>query len=155
MIKRRYWAIMFSLGLAFAVMAPISTSGYRSNSAGASAQAARPLKVVLIGDSYSAGNGARNSRGSRSYYGPEDCYRSNDGWAGQYVRWLRTQGHRVYRTHNQPREFLQRVLDGVVDRFVGRAILEFHQPIVPRCGRIAVPKARISNDGMALAHNGL
>lgn len=62
MIKRRYWAIMFSLGLAFAVMAPISTSGYRSNSAGASAQAARPLKVVLIGDSYSAGNGARNSR---------------------------------------------------------------------------------------------
>ena len=95
MIKRRYWAIMFSLGLAFAVMAPISTSGYRSNSAGASAQAARPLKVVLIGDSYSAGNGARNSRGSRSYYGPEDCYRSNDGWAGQYVRWLRTQGHRV------------------------------------------------------------
>ena len=61
----------------------------------ASAAGGKPLKIVLIGDSYSAGNGARNDSGDRSYYGPEDCYRSNEGWAGRYVRWLRDQGFNV------------------------------------------------------------
>jgi lysophospholipase L1-like esterase len=44
------------------------------------------LKVVLIGDSYSAGNGARNDAGNRDYYGPKGCYRSRSNWAEQYVR---------------------------------------------------------------------
>ncbi|OLE23036.1 MAG: hypothetical protein AUG44_23220 [Actinobacteria bacterium 13_1_20CM_3_71_11] len=40
----------------------------------------RPIKIVQIGDSYSAGNGARD------YYGPRGCYRSHSNWAERYVR---------------------------------------------------------------------
>jgi SdrD B-like domain/von Willebrand factor type A domain/GDSL-like Lipase/Acylhydrolase/PKD domain len=49
----------------------------------------RPLKIVQIGDSYSAGNGAGN------YYGPKDCYRSRTNWAERYVRFLRDEGFAV------------------------------------------------------------
>ena len=59
--------------------------------AGAQATAPQPLKVVLIGDSYSAGNGATNDAGDRDYYGPKDCYRSKSNWAERYVRALRDQ----------------------------------------------------------------
>lgn len=52
----------------------------------------KPLKVVLLGDSYAAGNGARNSSGDRNYQGVSGCYRSPTNWAGQYVDWLGTQG---------------------------------------------------------------
>lgn len=45
-----------------------------------------PLKVVLLGDSYSAGNGATDDAGNRDYYGPKDCYRSRSNWAERYVR---------------------------------------------------------------------
>lgn len=48
-----------------------------------------PLKVVLIGDSYSAGNGARDANGDESFSGPAKCYRSRDNWAEQYVETLR------------------------------------------------------------------
>ncbi len=52
--------------------------------AAASAQStARPLKVVQLGDSYSAGNGAGD------YYGPKDCYRSSSNWAERYLDTLR------------------------------------------------------------------
>src|SRR4051812_49576971 len=47
------------------------------------ARAANPLKVVLLGDSYSAGNGAG------SYYGPAGCYRSSRNWAERYLDTLR------------------------------------------------------------------
>jgi lysophospholipase L1-like esterase len=47
------------------------------------ADAAKPLKVVLLGDSYSSGNGAGD------YYGPEDCYRSSSNWAERYVDRIR------------------------------------------------------------------
>src|SRR4051794_8045558 len=49
----------------------------------AQAAGARPLKVVQLGDSYSAGNGAGN------YYGPKDCYRSSSNWAERYLDSLR------------------------------------------------------------------
>jgi hypothetical protein len=49
----------------------------------AAAQAASPLKVVQLGDSYSAGNGAGD------YYGPKDCYRSSSNWAERYLDTLR------------------------------------------------------------------
>lgn len=45
-----------------------------------------PLKVLLLGDSYSAGNGATDDAGDRTYYGPKGCYRSRDNWAERYVR---------------------------------------------------------------------
>ncbi len=54
-----------------------------------------PLKVVLLGDSYSAGNGAVDAEGGRNYYGPSGCYRSPTNWAGQYTDWLGTQGYNV------------------------------------------------------------
>lgn len=60
--------------------------GAASFAASADAQVstdATPLKVVQIGDSYSAGNGADN------YYGPRDCYRSSENWGEKYVDMLR------------------------------------------------------------------
>lgn len=62
----------------------------------AAAQVAiNPLKIVLMGDSYAAGNGARNADGDRNYEGPGGCYRSPTNWASQYVDWLEDQGHQV------------------------------------------------------------
>jgi Mg-chelatase subunit ChlD len=49
----------------------------------AAAVAGDPLRVVLLGDSYSAGNGADN------YWGPSDCYRSTRNWAEKYLDTLR------------------------------------------------------------------
>ncbi|MBO9532250.1 MAG: hypothetical protein J7513_04655, partial [Solirubrobacteraceae bacterium] len=48
-----------------------------------SALSATKMNVVLLGDSYSAGNGA-----SHDYYGPAGCYRSKDNWAEKYRAWL-------------------------------------------------------------------
>jgi len=52
----------------------------------------RPIKVVLVGDSYSAGNGARDANGNRNYVAPEGCYRSPTNWASQYVDFLAATG---------------------------------------------------------------
>jgi len=49
---------------------------------------AQPLNVVLLGDSFAAGNGARDRYGSRAYE-PGGCYRSLSGWAGIYSDLLR------------------------------------------------------------------
>src|SRR3954466_11896332 len=46
-----------------------------------------PLKVVILGDSYSAGNGAGHP------YGPKDCFRSHSNWGEKYVDWLRRLGY--------------------------------------------------------------
>jgi lysophospholipase L1-like esterase len=43
-----------------------------------------PLRVVQLGDSYSAGNGADN------YWGPSGCYRSTRNWAEKYLDTLRS-----------------------------------------------------------------
>lgn len=50
------------------------------------------LTIVLLGDSYTAGNGARDADGNRSYYGPSKCMRSADTWGEQYARSLADQG---------------------------------------------------------------
>lgn len=47
------------------------------------------LDVALLGDSYTAGNGAG------SYYGPENAYRSTRNWGHVYVDWLNEQGVRT------------------------------------------------------------
>lgn len=44
------------------------------------------LHLTLLGDSYSAGNGAGD------YYGPSDAYRSRNNWAHKYTEWLNDQG---------------------------------------------------------------
>lgn len=74
----------------------------------APAQAAPPsgdaIKVVQIGDSYSAGNGAG------AYYGPADCYRSHDSWAAEFSEWLADEGNHV--------TFVTRACSGAVSQNV-------------------------------------
>jgi Mg-chelatase subunit ChlD len=63
----------------------------------------QPLRVVLLGDSYSAGNGADN------YWGPEGCYRSTENWAEQYLDTIRP---------SRPVTFVNRACSGgVLDDF--------------------------------------
>lgn len=47
-----------------------------------------PLKIVQLGDSYSAGNGARSAEGDRNYYGVSGCYRSPTNWGSQFAESL-------------------------------------------------------------------
>lgn len=54
-----------------------------------------PLNIVLLGDSYSAGNGATNDAGQPETYGPADCYRSRFNWTEKYAAALRDQGRTV------------------------------------------------------------
>lgn len=49
-----------------------------------------PLTVVLIGDSYSAGNGTGQYDG-----GPQGCFRSSTNWASRYSGYLADQGYQV------------------------------------------------------------
>lgn len=51
--------------------------------------APRPIKVVVLGDSFASGNGAG------FYHGPEGCYRSSVGWVEQYANGLRAAGYEV------------------------------------------------------------
>lgn len=39
-----------------------------------------PLVIVQIGDSYSAGNGARSAADEPNYYDPSGCYQSPTNW---------------------------------------------------------------------------
>ena len=48
-----------------------------------------PSKIVQLGDSYSAGNGARAADGDRNYVGVSKCYRSPTNWGSQYANTLR------------------------------------------------------------------
>ncbi|NTV38966.1 MAG: hypothetical protein HGA51_03275, partial [Demequinaceae bacterium] len=57
-------------------------------------QGPQPLTVLLMGDSYTAGNGAR-ADGDPAYYGPEHCMRSTNTWGEQYARMLESDGYAV------------------------------------------------------------
>jgi len=48
-----------------------------------------PIKIVQLGDSYSAGNGARSEAGARNYYSVEGCYRSPTNWGSQFAASLK------------------------------------------------------------------
>lgn len=54
-----------------------------------------PVTILLMGDSYTAGNGARNELGERTYYGPAKCLRSRDTWGEQYADNLAEMGYAV------------------------------------------------------------
>jgi len=54
----------------------------------------QPLTVLLMGDSYTAGNGARVGS-DPAYYGPERCMRSTNTWGEQYANSLESQGFAV------------------------------------------------------------
>ena len=44
-----------------------------------------PLKIVHLGDSFSAGNGARSESGDRNYHGVSGCFRSPTNWGSQFA----------------------------------------------------------------------
>lgn len=86
----------------------------------------KPLKVVLLGDSYAAGNGARDADGNTDFYGPDGCLRSHSNWAEQYVDRLREDDYNV--------TFINRACSGAVfdhltnrremdDRYAGSFLL--------------------------------
>lgn len=49
--------------------------------------AGKKLTITLLGDSYSAGNGADGYE-----YGPNICHRNSNNWAEMYKRWLSNNG---------------------------------------------------------------
>lgn len=67
----------------------------RDGSSGDAASVAEPLSVVILGDSYSAGVGARGSDGEPRYYGPDLCQRSTAAWGEQYADTLADLGYAV------------------------------------------------------------
>ena len=81
-------------GVALAAAGPARAASSSSGSGSASSSSDRPgagrtLRIVQLGDSYSAGNGGGD------YYGPPLCYRSRHNWGEQYSAWLRRQGYSV------------------------------------------------------------
>ena len=56
----------------------------------APAAAGQAVDLLVVGDSYSAGNGATGTT-----YGPSGCYRNTTGWAERYAAGLRERGHPV------------------------------------------------------------
>jgi lysophospholipase L1-like esterase/PKD repeat protein len=92
---RRSSSLFLALSLALALLLSAVPGTLSARPAPAAEPLDRPLKVVLVGDSFSAGNGARDASGSPDYFGPIDCHRSHGNWAGQYVDWLTAQGYHV------------------------------------------------------------
>lgn len=86
-VGRWGWGRTITLSLLAAVLSvgTVVVPGTRTASA-AEVLTARPLKVVLLGDSYAAGNGAGSIW---DYWGPENCYRSSRNWAELYLDALR------------------------------------------------------------------
>lgn len=75
-----------SFTVAAAFLIGISAIPFLASDPAAAQEAARPpLNIVVLGDSYSAGNGARDADGDRDYYGPRGCYRSDYSWNGLYA----------------------------------------------------------------------
>lgn len=71
--------------LIFGFVAVLSLLTLIFSSSSAQESGKPPLKIVQIGDSYSAGNGARSAEGDRNYYGISGCYRSPTNWGSQFV----------------------------------------------------------------------
>lgn len=82
-------------GLAAGLVLLAPAEPVAATSSAAAATARQPLNIVVLGDSYSAGNGATDDAGQPQTYGPTNCYRSKVGWAEKYAASLRTQGYTV------------------------------------------------------------
>lgn len=100
-LKKRLLALVAATALCVTVVV-VTGAGAPA----AAADSTRPLHVLLLGDSYSAGNGARTAGGDRDYRGIKGCYRSPENWATKYVDWLRATG--------QPVRFDNRACSGAV-----------------------------------------
>ena len=64
-------------------------------SVAASAAGGDPLDILVLGDSYSAGNGATDDLGAEQTYGPDGCRRSRVNWSEKYAASLRAAGQPV------------------------------------------------------------
>ena len=80
--------IRFVLGFVTVTFILILFSNISTNMSTAQEGALPPLKIVQIGDSYSAGNGARSESGFRNYRGVSGCYRSPTNWGSQFAQSL-------------------------------------------------------------------
>ncbi len=58
------------------------------------------LDVLVLGDSYSAGNGATDDQGAEQTYGPDGCRRSQVNWGEKYAAALRQSGYQVRLTNH-------------------------------------------------------
>lgn len=76
--------VIFIFGLIAIVIALIPLSSIST----AQGEALPPFKIVHLGDSYSAGNGARSESGDRNYIGVEGCFRSPTNWGSQFAQSL-------------------------------------------------------------------
>ena len=47
-----------------------------------------PFRIVHLGDSFSAGNGARNADGDEDFHSVSKCYRSQSNWGSQFANSL-------------------------------------------------------------------
>jgi len=47
-----------------------------------------PFRIVHLGDSYSAGNGARNEEGDKDFHSVKGCYRSPSNWGSRFAESL-------------------------------------------------------------------
>lgn len=98
------------VGVSAVVAALIVTSGWSAPSnppvayaetasdapgAASASQDLTPLTVVLMGDSYTSGNGARTPDGEAAYFGPDKCLQSTATWGEQYADALAGQGYAV------------------------------------------------------------
>ena len=54
-----------------------------------------PIDILVLGDSYSAGNGATDDQGVEQTYGPDGCRRSRMNWSEKYAAALRASGQPV------------------------------------------------------------
>lgn len=87
--NRERGSVRHRLGLAI-VLAVAAAIGIVAPPSAQAAVTINPLKVVVVGDSYMAGNGARDAGGDRNYEGPGGCYRSPTNWSSQYADWVKT-----------------------------------------------------------------
>ncbi|CAN5450026.1 hypothetical protein BH10ACT10_BH10ACT10_07630 [soil metagenome] len=63
--------------------------------ASAAGSGADPIDILVLGDSYSAGNGATYDQGAEQTYGPDGCRRSRVNWSEKYAAALRAGGRSV------------------------------------------------------------
>lgn len=91
-MNRHATGIIAALASTFATLAlaPVLAPASSAEPAAAAAAAGPSLDVLVVGDSYSAGNGA-----SGTTYGPTGCYRNSTHWSEKYAAGLRAQGYTV------------------------------------------------------------
>ncbi|WP_323791095.1 hypothetical protein [Nocardioides sp.] len=94
---RQFFVSTLAGGVAASAMllAPAAPVAASPGSSAKSTVVFEPLDIVLLGDSYSAGNGATNEAGQAETYGPTNCYRSKVNWAEKYAVAIRAKGIEV------------------------------------------------------------